>query len=59
MNKEKEDEYLTASEVAKKLKLNQITVYRMINRGEIPAVKFGKVWRISSKKLSEIFENKP
>ncbi len=58
MNKDK-DEYLTAEEVAKQLKINQITVYRMIKRGEIPATKFGKIWRVSSKQLAKLFEKNP
>lgn len=53
-----EDEYLTIDEVAKKLKVAKATVYRMARKGTIPAMKFGKVWRISSKKLAELFENK-
>jgi len=54
MDKNKE-EYLTVEEVAKKLKLSKITIYRMLKKGELPAVKFGKVWRVSGKKLSEMF----
>lgn len=57
MNNQKE-EYLTIEEVAKRLKLSTITVYRMARKGQLPAVKFGKVWRISNLKLSELFESK-
>ncbi|HLC51642.1 MAG TPA: helix-turn-helix domain-containing protein [Candidatus Nanoarchaeia archaeon] len=57
MNNQKE-EYLTIEEVAEKLKMSTITVYRMARKGQLPAVKFGKVWRISSLKLSELFESK-
>jgi len=52
----REEEYLTIEEVAKLLKVSKITVYRMARKGQIPAVKFGKMWRISSKRLSELFE---
>ena len=45
MNNQKE-EYLTIEEVAEKLKMSTITVYRMARKGQLPAVKFGKVWRI-------------
>lgn len=53
-----EDEYLTIEEVAKRLKISKITVYRMARRGQLPAIKFGKVWRISKLKLAEMFEAK-
>lgn len=57
MNNQKE-EYLTIAEVAKRLKMSTITAYRMARKGQLPAVKFGKVWRISSLKLLELFESK-
>lgn len=50
------DEYLTIEEVAKRLKISKVTIYRMAQKGKLPAVKFGKSWRISSKKLAELFE---
>lgn len=53
-----EEEYLTIEEVAKRLKMSRITIYRMARTGKLPAVKFGKSWRISSKKLSELFESR-
>ena len=53
-----EDTYLTPEQVAKKLQLQRITVYRMCRRGELPAVKIGNSWRISSKRLMEILEPK-
>jgi excisionase family DNA binding protein len=53
-----EDEFLTIEEAAKKLKVAKATIYRMARKGKLPAVKFGKVWRISNKKLSELFEAK-
>ncbi|MFA5933408.1 MAG: helix-turn-helix domain-containing protein [Microgenomates group bacterium] len=55
-NMDQQDEYLTIDEAAEKLKLAKITVYRMARKGLLPAVKFGKAWRISNKKLLELFE---
>ncbi|HAP37810.1 hypothetical protein A2574_00680 [Candidatus Shapirobacteria bacterium RIFOXYD1_FULL_38_32] len=49
-------EYLTINEAAEKLKLAKVTIYRMARRGQLPAVKLGKAWRISSQKLAELFE---
>jgi|Napbiome12C3dose_1001474.scaffolds.fasta_scaffold00001_81 excisionase family DNA binding protein len=53
-----QEEYLTIDDVAKRLKVAKATVYRMARKGKLPAVKFGKVWRISSLRLSELFEIK-
>lgn len=53
-----QEEYLTIEEVAKRLKISTITAYRMARKGQIPAVKFGKVWRVSSMRLSELFQDK-
>lgn len=52
----KEEQYLTLEQVAKKLQVARITVYRMVRRKQLPAVKLGKAWRVSSKKLAELFE---
>jgi excisionase family DNA binding protein len=40
-------ELLTLQQVAKLLRLHTSTIYRMVSRGEIPAVKVGRVWRFS------------
>jgi len=52
-----QDDYLTLEQVAEKLQLSKITIYRMVNTKQLPAVKIGRSWRISSKKLAELFEN--
>ena len=36
------DEFLTVAEIAELLKLNQMTVRNMIDRGDLPAVRVGK-----------------
>jgi excisionase family DNA binding protein len=51
-----QEEYLTIDEAAQKLKISKVTIYRMAQKGKLPAVKFGKSWRISSKKLEDLFE---
>lgn len=40
-----EGEILTLDEVAAYLKAGKRTVYRLAQRGEIPAFKFGGTWR--------------
>jgi len=57
-NQTKPDEFLTIEEVAKILKVTKVTLYRMARKGKIPAVKFGKAWRISSKLLEALREGK-
>lgn len=52
------NQYLTIEEVSKKLRVNKRTVYRLAVKGEIPAFKFGKSWRIDKTKLEKLFEKK-
>lgn len=40
------DEYLTTEEIAKLLKLNIITIRRYIASGKLPALFFGKEYRV-------------
>ncbi|MEA3296825.1 MAG: DUF2087 domain-containing protein [candidate division Zixibacteria bacterium] len=42
----KNSEFLTTSELAKKLKMNVQVITRKVKAGEIPAYKIGKDWRI-------------
>lgn len=37
---------LTASEVADRLRVSTMTVYRLIRRGELPAVRVGRNYRV-------------
>jgi excisionase family DNA binding protein len=53
-----EETYLTIEEVSKKLRVNKRTVYRLAVKGQIPAFKFGKSWRISSVKLEKLFQER-
>ncbi len=38
--------YMTTKEFCDKLQISYSTVYRMINNGQLPAVKFGRRWKI-------------
>jgi len=51
-------EFLTIEEVAERLKVTKVTLYRMARKGKIPAVKFGKSWRINSQLLEELLKGK-
>ena len=47
MNKEKE--FYTAKELAEKLRVNIMTIYRYIDAGKLKVYKFGKEFRIDRK----------
>ena len=51
------DEFYTADELAEKLKLNIMTIYRYIKAGKLKAHKLGKEYRISQKDFEQ-FLNK-
>jgi excisionase family DNA binding protein len=42
---------MTVEEVAKLLRLNPRTVYRLLERGKLPGVKMGRQWRVSEEGL--------
>lgn len=45
--------YLTVEEVAERFGLNSTTVYRLAQRGKLPAFKVGNQWRFSEIRLDE------
>ncbi|AUI49863.1 helix-turn-helix domain-containing protein [Arthrobacter crystallopoietes] len=38
--------FLTVSEVAEVMRVSKMTVYRLIHSGEMPAVRFGRSYRV-------------
>jgi len=44
---------MTIKEAAQFLKVNNMTVYRLANKGKIPASKVGKQWRFSQQKIEQ------
>lgn len=54
--KESIDRLMTLEEVAWYLRLSNMTVYRMIKRGEILAKKIGNQWRFSEKNIDKLIE---
>ncbi|MFT4122215.1 MAG: helix-turn-helix domain-containing protein [Microbacteriaceae bacterium] len=38
--------FLTVAEVAELMRVSSMTVYRMVHSGELPAVRFGRSFRI-------------
>ncbi len=38
--------FLTVAEVAEMMRVSNMTVYRMVHSGELPAIRFGRSFRI-------------
>ena len=49
---------MTIAEVAKYLKLHELTVRRLAREGELPAFKVGRQWRIKRDLLEKWIENR-
>jgi excisionase family DNA binding protein len=52
-----ENPYLTVEDVAKRFAVNVTTVYRLVQRGKLPAFKVGNQWRFSKIRLEEWVED--
>lgn len=48
-----EEEMLTPAEVAKKLRLSEPTVLRLLRQGVIPGIKIAGSWRIDSQEFQD------
>jgi len=46
-------EFLSIKEVAQRLDLHEMTIYRLIKSRDLPAVKIGGQWRIRTQFLDE------
>ncbi len=51
-----ENEIMTISQVAKYLQISEITTYRLVQEGKIPAFKVGRSWRVKREDLNEFIE---
>ncbi|MGJ9402857.1 helix-turn-helix domain-containing protein [Arthrobacter sp. KK5.5] len=45
--------YLTVAEVAVAMRVSKMTVYRLVHSGELPAVRFGRSYRVPEKAVEE------
>lgn len=48
--------FLTVSEVARVMRVSKMTVYRMIHSGELPAVQFGRSYRVPESAVEEVLK---
>ena len=53
-----ENEIMTVQEVARYLRLNEATIYKMANAGDIPAVKVGRAWRFRRQQIDDWFNQR-
>lgn len=53
-----EERYLTSAQVAERLQVVEKTVQRWMASGELPAVKLGRVWRISEADLNSYLQKR-
>lgn len=49
-----ENEYLTPKEVMSLLYIGRNTFYKLVNSGELPAFRLGKLWRVKREDLKKI-----
>lgn len=49
-------QFMTIDEVSKYLRLNKQKVYKLAQRGDIPAYKFGREWRFKKDRLDSWVE---
>ena len=46
--------FMTVTEVAEMMRVSRMTVYRMIHSGEVPAVRFGRSYRVPESAVQQI-----
>lgn len=49
--------FLTVAEVAELMRVSKMTVYRLVHSGELPAVRFGRSFRVPESAVAEAIQN--
>ncbi|MGH9150367.1 MAG: helix-turn-helix domain-containing protein [Acidimicrobiales bacterium] len=49
-------DFLTVAEVAKRLRVSTMTVYRLINAGDLPAARIGRSYRLAADDVDRYLE---
>lgn len=52
------DRWMTLEEVAKYLHVSKDSIYRLAQKGEIPASKLGNLWRFKKEEIDEWMKNR-
>ncbi|MFS0794895.1 helix-turn-helix domain-containing protein [Microbacterium sp. 1P10AE] len=48
--------FLTVAEVAELMRVSKMTVYRLVHAGELPAVRFGRSYRVPESAVAEVVQ---
>ncbi|ADC51670.1 DNA binding domain-containing protein [Alkalihalophilus pseudofirmus OF4] len=51
-----EKEIMTVTQVAEYLQLSEVSTYKLVQEGKIPAFKIGRHWRVKKEDLNEFIE---
>ena len=46
--------FLTVAEVADRMRVSKMTVYRLVHSGELPAVRFGRSFRVQRSAVEDL-----
>lgn len=49
--------YMTLEETAEYLRINIYTAYRMVERGELPGMKMGRLWRFTQEDIDKFMRS--
>lgn len=49
--------FLTVAEVAERMRVSRMTVYRLVHSGELPAVRFGRSFRVPPESVETLIES--
>jgi excisionase family DNA binding protein len=53
----KDVRFLTVAEVADMMRVSRMTVYRLVHSGELPAIRFGRSFRVPEAAVTQVLEN--
>ncbi len=48
--------FLTVAEVAELMRVSKMTVYRLVHAGELPAVRFGRSYRVPESAVVDVLQ---
>jgi excisionase family DNA binding protein len=49
--------FLTVGEVAELMRVSNMTVYRLVHSGDLPAIRFGRSFRIPESAVEAVLQN--
>jgi excisionase family DNA binding protein len=49
--------FLTVAEVAEMMRVSKMTVYRLVHAGELPAIRFGRSFRVPESAVAQAVQN--